>query len=322
MSTPVVTTDSGEFAVRLDHATAQPPRSDFVVSNNVLTATLSKPLSEGNGTYSVTAMLNPPSLGHMQAVVKVDGTNVNVAIVAHTPRRPSRIAAHLDELRTELQAHGGDVQLSLSDGGAKGGRRDRSEPPPAATQESEQPTLSSSALPRSRGQVAARDPLGGPMIQSISAVAPSRRHSATYKRSTRPLGRELDVTGSGMSALLGPNEFLSLLVDNLKYQDPLDPTSSADLLTQLASLSQVQTQQQIAETDQTSAAANLIGDTDHGKRRLGVAHHGRRQRILPHLERTDTRRGRQLGVARQHKRRRPNPDRFHVHAIDDVRRSG
>ena len=69
---------------------------------------------------------------------------------------------------------------------------------------------------------------------------------------------------SGMNGLLDPNEFLSLLVDNLKYQDPLDPTSSADLLTQLAALSQVQTQQQIAETDQTSAAANLIGDTITG----------------------------------------------------------
>jgi flagellar basal-body rod modification protein FlgD len=67
-----------------------------------------------------------------------------------------------------------------------------------------------------------------------------------------------------MNGLLDPNEFLSLLVDNLKYQDPLDPTSSADLLTQLAALSQVQTQQQIAETDQTSAAANLIGDTITG----------------------------------------------------------
>jgi len=138
MSTPVVTTNSGEFAVRLDHATAQPPRSDFVVSNNVLTATLSKPLSEGNGTYSVTAMLNPPSLGHMQAVVKVDGTNVNVVIVAHTPEGHRAIAAHLDELRSDLAARGGDVQLSLSDGGAKGDRRDRSEPPPAAAQDSEE----------------------------------------------------------------------------------------------------------------------------------------------------------------------------------------
>lgn len=74
-----------------------------------------------------------------------------------------------------------------------------------------------------------------------------------------------------MNSLLAPNEFLSLLVDNLKYQDPLDPTSSADLLTQLASLSQVQTQQQIAETDQTSAAANLIGDTIAGSDASGLA---------------------------------------------------
>jgi flagellar hook-length control protein FliK len=138
MSTPVVTTNSGEFAISLDHATVQPPRSDFVVSNTVLTATISKPLSEGNGTYSVTAMLNPPSLGHVQAVVKVDGANVNVAIVAHTPEGHRAIAAHLDELRSDLAARGGDVQLSLSDGGAKGDRRDRSEPPPAAAQDSEE----------------------------------------------------------------------------------------------------------------------------------------------------------------------------------------
>jgi flagellar basal-body rod modification protein FlgD len=73
-----------------------------------------------------------------------------------------------------------------------------------------------------------------------------------------------------MNSLLDPNEFLNLLVDNLKYQDPLDPTSSADLLTQLASLSQVQTQQQIAETDETSAAANLIGDTISGSDPSGL----------------------------------------------------
>jgi flagellar basal-body rod modification protein FlgD len=73
-----------------------------------------------------------------------------------------------------------------------------------------------------------------------------------------------------MNSLLAPNEFLNLLVDNLKYQDPLDPTSSADLLTQLASLSQVQTQQQIAETDETSAAANLIGDTITGSDAAGA----------------------------------------------------
>jgi flagellar basal-body rod modification protein FlgD len=75
---------------------------------------------------------------------------------------------------------------------------------------------------------------------------------------------------SSSNGLLDPNEFLSLLVDNLKYQDPLDPTSSADFLTQLASLSQVQTEEQVASTDQTSAAASLIGDTVSGSDESGL----------------------------------------------------
>jgi flagellar basal-body rod modification protein FlgD len=78
------------------------------------------------------------------------------------------------------------------------------------------------------------------------------------------------TVASTSNGLLDPNEFLSLLVDNLKYQDPLDPTSSADFLTQLASLSQVQTEEQVANTDQTSAAANLIGDTVSGSDASGL----------------------------------------------------
>ncbi|MGD0984088.1 MAG: flagellar hook capping FlgD N-terminal domain-containing protein [Acidimicrobiales bacterium] len=101
------------------------------------------------------------------------------------------------------------------------------------------------------------------MIQSVSSVAPLAGTSATTTDDATSSATS-SAQSSGMSALLAPNEFLSLLVDNLKYQDPLDPTSSADLLTQLAALSQVQTQQQIAETEQTSAAANLIGDTITG----------------------------------------------------------
>jgi len=107
------------------------------------------------------------------------------------------------------------------------------------------------------------------MIQSVSSVAPLADTSSTTSDAATSSGTSSTAT-SGMNSLLAPNEFLSLLVDNLKYQDPLDPTSSADLLTQLASLSQVQTQQQIAETDQTSAAANLIGDTVTGSDASGT----------------------------------------------------
>jgi len=101
------------------------------------------------------------------------------------------------------------------------------------------------------------------MIQSVSSVAPLTGTSATTSDDTTSSATSPSQS-SGMSALLAPNEFLSLLVDNLKYQDPLDPTSSADFLTQLAALSQVDTLQQVAQTDQTSTAANLLGKTVSG----------------------------------------------------------
>jgi flagellar basal-body rod modification protein FlgD len=95
--------------------------------------------------------------------------------------------------------------------------------------------------------------------------------SPTTLASTSPAAETTaSSVASSSNGLLDPNEFLSLLVDNLKYQDPLDPTSSADFLTQLASLSQVQTEEQVATTDQTSAAANLIGDTVSGSDASGL----------------------------------------------------
>ena len=100
-------------------------------------------------------------------------------------------------------------------------------------------------------------------VTSLSSVAPLDT-TTTTNDTTQSSSSSSSSETSGMNGLLDPNEFLNLLVDNLKYQDPLDPTSSADLLTQLAALSQVQTEQQIAETDQTSASANLIGDTISG----------------------------------------------------------
>jgi|GEM_PF-1194286 len=68
----------------------------------------------------------------------------------------------------------------------------------------------------------------------------------------------------GTNGLLAPNQFLSLLVDSLKYQNPLNPTSSAQFLSQLAALSQVQSEQQISQTQQVAAATSLIGQQVSG----------------------------------------------------------
>jgi len=101
---------------------------------------------------------------------------------------------------------------------------------------------------------------------SISGISPLAATTPTVTNPTAAATTGTASTGSAnpTDALLAPNQFLSLLVDSLKYQDPLNPTSSADFLQQLASLSQVQTENQVAQTDQTSAAANLIGHTVTG----------------------------------------------------------
>jgi len=39
--------------------------------------------------YQLHAALNPPALGHVDATVKVDGTNIEVVLVAHTPKATS-----------------------------------------------------------------------------------------------------------------------------------------------------------------------------------------------------------------------------------------
>ena len=48
-------------------------------------------------------------------------------------------------------------------------------------------------------------------------------------------GGTTNTSSLGTAGLLDPSTFLSLLVDELKYQNPLDPTSSSDFMSQIAS---------------------------------------------------------------------------------------
>ncbi len=74
---------------------------------------------------------------------------------------------------------------------------------------------------------------------------------------------------SGMASLLAPDTFLNLLVDELKYQNPLDPTSSADFMNQIAELSQVEQLQTVSSSSQMNAAELLIGETVTGNDEAG-----------------------------------------------------
>ena len=84
--------------------------------------------------------------------------------------------------------------------------------------------------------------------------------------STVPVGDTSTSTANdtGTASLLQPNTFLSLLVDELKYQNPLDPTNSADFMNQIAELSQVEQLQTVSSSSEISEAAGLIGQTVTG----------------------------------------------------------
>lgn len=65
---------------------------------------------------------------------------------------------------------------------------------------------------------------------------------------------------------LGSDTFLKLLVAQLKYQNPMDPSDGTDMLNQTAQFTQVETLQSLAETQtqlmglaQFSLAVNLSG---------------------------------------------------------------
>jgi flagellar basal-body rod modification protein FlgD len=74
-------------------------------------------------------------------------------------------------------------------------------------------------------------------------------------------GSTANTSSLGTAGLLDPQTFLSLLVDELKYQNPLDPTSSSDFMSQIAQLSQVEQLSSVSSASQMDEAAGLIGKT-------------------------------------------------------------
>src|SRR5580692_12015516 len=89
---------------------------------------------------------------------------------------------------------------------------------------------------------------------------------ASTDSSTIPVGDTTTSTAqeTGTASLLQPNTFLNLLVDELKYQDPLDPTNSSDFMNQIAELSQVEQLQTVSSSSEISEAAGLIGQSVTG----------------------------------------------------------
>ncbi len=81
-------------------------------------------------------------------------------------------------------------------------------------------------------------------------------------------GQAVDQTSSSTSTTkkansssLDKNAFLQLLVTQMKYQDPLNPSSNTEYVAQLATFSQLEQLQNLSNASSTSQAFGLVGKT-------------------------------------------------------------
>lgn len=65
-----------------------------------------------------------------------------------------------------------------------------------------------------------------------------------------------ETTGSGS---LNKDSFLQILVAEMQYQDPLEPSSNTEWVSQMASFSQIEELQGMSDTISEQSAANLVG---------------------------------------------------------------
>ncbi len=90
---------------------------------------------------------------------------------------------------------------------------------------------------------------------TVNPVSSSQAAASSASSSTNPL-----------QSLTNPNTFLNLLVAQLKYQNPLNPTSGTQFLSQTAQLTQVETISNLSATiskelasQQTLTSTSMIG---------------------------------------------------------------
>lgn len=101
------------------------------------------------------------------------------------------------------------------------------------------------------------------MTSPINAVGPTATLPAGYD----PTKAKVNASGTGKQTdMFDPEMFLNLLVAQLKYQDPTNPTDTAQFMTQSATLSQVQSMNTMVDTlsemmtaQQTTSATSMIG---------------------------------------------------------------
>ncbi len=88
-----------------------------------LAASISRPLAEGNGEYSVSVSLHPPQLGEVRALLSLRGDMLEVTLTPEAAAGHEALDRALPALREQLSTDGLQVSVSLGDPRGEGDQR-------------------------------------------------------------------------------------------------------------------------------------------------------------------------------------------------------
>ena len=95
----------------------------------------------------------------------------------------------------------------------------------------------------------------------MAIVAPVEDGKIVETESQSSLAKSQQTDGSK----LDKNAFLQLLVAQMKYQDPLEPTSNTEYISQFATFSELEQMQNMSSSMDLSRASGLVGKTVYVK---------------------------------------------------------
>ena len=122
---PVVGPNPGSNARATGNAAPNVTSSDTEPSSldvSDLASTISQATLGSDGSYTINVAMHPNDLGHVQAIVSLNGADLHVAITPQTPAGHAALASAVESLKSELSRSGLNVNVSLRDPESRSGR--------------------------------------------------------------------------------------------------------------------------------------------------------------------------------------------------------
>jgi hypothetical protein len=121
IASPAVTSARATVAAPNASAPSDAEVSSLDVSS--LATSISQATLGSDGSYTINVAMHPSDLGHVQAVVSLNGVNLHVAITPQTPTGHAALASAVETLKSELSRSGLNVNVSLRDPESRSGPR-------------------------------------------------------------------------------------------------------------------------------------------------------------------------------------------------------